>query len=57
MALPTATPVTSVSWGFYWLLRPAEYLHTTVEGRSQAFRLSDIHFTVDATTLIASDRL
>ena len=42
--------------GFYWLLRPAEYLHTAAEGRSQAFRLADIHFTVDATTTyVASD--
>ena len=33
---------------FYWLLRPAEYLNPeTEESRSQAFRLRDIHFTMD----------
>jgi len=33
---------------FYWLLRPAEYLNPeTAESRSQAFRLRDIHFTID----------
>ena len=29
---------------FYWLLRPAEYLETTAEGRSQAFLLRHIQF-------------
>ena len=33
--------------GFYWLLRPAEYVHGDPEARSQAFRYRDIHFTID----------
>ena len=34
--------------GFYWMLRPAEYLQaTTPEARSQAFRLCDINLTID----------
>ena len=32
---------------FFWLLRPAEYLHSPdAESRSQAFRLCDVTFTV-----------
>ena len=32
---------------FFWLLRPAEYLLTPdAEGRSQAFRLCDVQFTI-----------
>ena len=27
--------------GFFWLLRPAKYLHSSGEGRSEAFRLCD----------------
>ena len=32
---------------FYWLLRPAEYLHSdTAEGRTQAFKLRDVCLTI-----------
>ena len=46
--------------GFFWLLRPSEYLDSNAKTRSQAFRLCDIHFTVDgqqalATTLTLND--
>ena len=35
---------------FYWLLRPAEYLHSPdAESRSQAFRLQDVTFTIRGT--------
>jgi hypothetical protein len=34
---------------FYWLLRPAEYLDSAAEGRSQAFLFQDIHLTIDGT--------
>jgi hypothetical protein len=40
--------------GFFWLLRPAEYLHSTGRGRSEAFRLCDISFTLDDRVLLAS---
>ena len=41
--------------GFYWLLRPAEYLHSTdKDARSQAFRLQDIHLAIDGTTFLAA---
>ena len=40
---------------FYWLLRPAEYLNNTGEGRSQAFRFRDITLTVDGKTLPAHE--
>ena len=34
--------------GFYWLLRPAEYLKSsTPEARSQAFQLQHAHFTIN----------
>ncbi|HEV8012912.1 MAG TPA: hypothetical protein VGP34_02415 [Pontimonas sp.] len=34
--------------GFYWMLRPSEYLQaTTKEARSQAFRFCDITLTID----------
>lgn len=33
--------------GFFWLLRPAEYLESsTPGGRSQAFRFQDLHLTI-----------
>jgi hypothetical protein len=32
--------------GFFWLLRPAEYLSTDLQGRSQAFCLQDITFMI-----------
>jgi hypothetical protein len=45
--------------GFYWLLRPAEYLYTGVDprgkGRSKPFRLQDVTFMVDGRPVIASD--
>ena len=41
--------------GFYWLLRPAEYLATTSHGRSQAFRLADVAFIVGSTVTLATD--
>ena len=41
--------------GFYWLLRPAEYLHTAGTGRSQAFRLCDITFAFGDRIVLASD--
>ena len=35
---------------FWWLLRPAEYLHSsTPEARSQAFQLKHIHLTLNGT--------
>ena len=35
---------------FYWLLRPAEYCHSsTPEARSQAFLLGNVHLTIDDT--------
>ena len=41
--------------GFFWLLRPAEYLHSSGEGRSQAFRLCDVSFTIAGHLFVASD--
>lgn len=41
--------------GFFWLLRPAEYLATATTGRSQAFRLQDISFTVQGKLYAAAD--
>jgi hypothetical protein len=41
--------------GFFWLLRPAEYLSTNSEGRSQAFRLQDISFMVGDRLVPATD--
>jgi hypothetical protein len=41
--------------GFYWLLRPAEYLDSTGQTRSQAFRLGDISFALDGRELPAAD--
>lgn len=39
--------------GFYWLLRPAEYLHGAAaeDGRSQAFRFHDITLVLDGVTM------
>ena len=41
--------------GFYWLLRPAEYLATTSHGQSQAFRLADVAFIIGPTVTLATD--
>ena len=41
--------------GFFWLLRPAEYLHSSGEGRSEAFRLCDVSFTIAGRLYAASD--
>ena len=42
---------------FFWLLRPAEYLETPeTESRSQAFRLCDVHFTINGKIYNAADR-
>jgi hypothetical protein len=41
--------------GFFWLLRPAEYLDGAGETRSQSFRLCDVSFEVDGTTIPATD--
>lgn len=41
--------------GFFWLLRPAEYLTSTSAGRSQAFKLGDIAFQTTERTLLALD--
>jgi hypothetical protein len=38
--------------GFFWLLRPAEYLETKRGSRSEAFRLCDISFTLDGHRLV-----
>ena len=43
--------------GFFWLLRPAEYLYGSGETRSQAFRLQDITFTLDGSILPYSSSL
>lgn len=40
--------------GFFWLLRPAEYLDTDPTARSQSFRLQDISFTIDGKYAVAS---
>lgn len=39
--------------GFFWLLRPAEYLYSSAEGRSQAFRFCDITLTIRGTIYLA----
>ena len=41
--------------GFFWLLRPAEYLLSATHGRSQAFRLQDVSFLADGRLLPAAD--
>jgi hypothetical protein len=41
--------------GFFWLLRPAEYLYSAAQGRSQAFRLQDVCFQADGRLLPAAD--
>lgn len=41
--------------GFFWLLRPAEYLSGTGETRSQSFRLCDVTFVVDGSVIAAAD--
>ena len=40
---------------FFWLLRPAEYLKSTGEGRSQAFRFCDITLTANGKVYQAPD--
>ena len=40
--------------GFFWMLRPSEYLDSSAETRSQAFRLCDMHFTIAGTQHLAS---
>jgi hypothetical protein len=42
---------------FFWLLRPAEYLHSpdSAESRSQAFRLQDATFTINGRVYSAVD--
>ena len=39
--------------GFYWLLRPAEYLDAEAD-RSQAFKLQDLQFTIDGQPHLAT---
>jgi hypothetical protein len=41
--------------GFYWLLRPAEYLHSSETGRSQAFKLQDITLHTADREIAATD--
>jgi hypothetical protein len=41
--------------GFFWLLRPAEYLRTTGKGRSEAFQLRHVSFTIDGRVVPATD--
>jgi hypothetical protein len=41
--------------GFFWMLRPAEYLTSTSRGRSQAFTLADITFQTPDGTFAALD--
>lgn len=41
--------------GFFWLLRPAEYLKGTGQTRSQAFRLCDVSFTLAGRIIPAID--
>lgn len=40
---------------FFWLLRPAEYTNDKPGGRSQAFRLCDVHFVVGSTLYNATN--
>ena len=40
---------------FYWLLRPAEYLETPEEGRSQAFLFQHISLTIDGINYPATE--
>jgi len=42
--------------GFFWMLRPAEYLFTGHVGRSEAFRLCDVTFHVGSTALLGTDK-
>jgi hypothetical protein len=39
--------------GFYWLLRPSEYLHGTGETCATPVRLSNVSFTVDGNKIPA----
>jgi hypothetical protein len=41
--------------GFFWMLRPAEYLQSASTGRSQAFTLADITFHTPTGTFAATD--
>lgn len=41
--------------GFFWLLRPAEYLLGSGQTRSTAFRLCDASFVVDDRAILATD--
>lgn len=41
--------------GFYWLLRPAEYLSGQGQGRSEAFKLGDASFEIDGKIYNATD--
>ena len=42
--------------GFYWLLRPSEYLHTNEAKRSSPFRFCDVTYTTAANaTYVATD--
>jgi hypothetical protein len=41
--------------GFFWLLRPAEYLAGAGQTRSKAFRLQDISFLVGSRSYLATD--
>jgi len=57
--LPAGDPVAShlrdlCILGFFWLLRPSEYLSTTHHGRTEAFRLRDVTFVIDGRILPAT---
>jgi hypothetical protein len=41
--------------GFFWLLRPAEYLDGAGKTRSQSFRLCDVTFEINGATIPATD--
>ena len=41
--------------GFFWMLRPAEYLTSEAHGRSQAFRLCDVTFHTSDRLFSATD--
>ena len=41
--------------GFYWLLRPGEYLYTRASGRCRAFRLQDVAFVANGRLYPATD--
>jgi hypothetical protein len=49
------TVIDLITVAFFWLLRPAEYLEQGTEGRSQAFRLCDIHLTAAGRVYCATD--